>query len=184
MYEIQAKRRHLLSWSTWNTTQPNTNWSNSTSLTWKAVTMLRKSELWQEEVSVDSAKITNKLIKMETTPTKTAKTNPIVDKATWWSRYQSFVSPLIVVVLVQKWGHGGSVNPNPTHTISLFTHSNVCHWFDLPLCCFVLFRLSSDGLWNENFSTWAKTPSSRHTAPTPSAVSSKAMQMSPVWIHT
>ena len=59
--------------------------------------MLWKLELWEEEVSVDSCKMTNKLIEMVTTPTKTAKTNPIVGTATWWSRYQSIVSPLIVV---------------------------------------------------------------------------------------
>ena len=74
--------------------------------------------------------------------------------------------------------------PEPNAHDSIVTHSNVCHWFDLSSCCVVIFRLSSDGLWNENFSTWAKTPSSRHAAPTPSAVSSKAMRMSPVRMHT
>ena len=187
MYEIQAKRRHISSWSTWNTTRPNTNWRQFNKSYLKAVTMLWKMQLWEEEVSVDSGKITNRLIEMETTPTKTAKTNPIVGKTTWWSRYQSIVSPLIVVCGCRNedtYGGSWQCQPEPNAHDFIVTHSNVCHWFDLSSCCVVIFRLSSDGLWNENFSTWAKTPSSRHAAPTPSAVSSKAMRMSPVRMHT
>ena len=82
-----------------------------------------KLELWQQEVSVDSGKLTNKSIKMETTPTKTAQTNPIVDKPTCWSRYQSIVLPLIVVCGWRKWG--------PTVTVSIRTQRTRCHGYSL-----------------------------------------------------
>ena len=81
--------------------------------------MLWKLELWQQEVSVDSCKLTNKSIEMETTPTKTAQTNPIVDKPTWWSRYQSVLLPQFVRGM-QRNGPTRWQTPNSTHTHTQF----------------------------------------------------------------